>query len=72
LSLLVNLEANLLIQDPTFAHTLAEDLRLAFAASREVVDPDGLQGSAWAVLRRAMVAWVANVYLRVAGANERY
>ncbi len=72
LSLLVNLEANLLIQDETFAQSLAADLRLAFAASREVVDPAGMQGSAWAVLRRAMVAWVANVYLRVAGANERY
>lgn len=72
LSLQVNLEANLVIQDTGFAAALSRDLSVAFAASKEVGEGRARAGSAWAMVRRAMVAWCANVYLRVAGASERY
>lgn len=72
LSLLVNLEANLLVEDEGFARALGQDLQLAFAVSREVSDGEVAGASAWTVVRRAMVAWCANVYLRIAGSSGRY
>jgi cardiolipin synthase A/B len=71
LSLLLNLEANVVVSDPDFARTLAARFEAAFAVSQEVVGATREGGwRAW--LRRAAVAWVANVYLRVAGITGRY
>ncbi|CAD5369118.1 Cardiolipin synthase B [Rubrivivax sp. A210] len=71
LSLLLNLEANVVVRDEGFAGALAARLETAFAASREVTAAPGRGGwRGW--LQRALVAWVANVYLRVAGITGRY
>jgi len=70
LSLLLNLEANVIVRDAEFAHALAAEFELALADSQQVEASDGtgLRG----VLKRALVAWLAYVYLRVAGATGRY
>jgi len=71
LSLLVNLEANVVVRDRGFVATLAHELERDFAGAREVTVPQPLAGwRKW--LRRGFVAWVAGVYLRVAGAAARY
>jgi cardiolipin synthase len=71
LSLLLNLEANVVIRDTGFARTLGARFEAAFAASAEVSGRSASPGwRGW--LRRAVVAWVANVYLRVAGIAGRY
>ena len=72
LSLLLNLEANLVVRDPAFTGELAADLEKAFATSREV-QHDELRELGWVRLsRRAVVAWCAYIYLRVAGVTGRY
>ena len=71
LSLLLNLEANVVVRDADFCAALTQRFDQACAASVEVADPAtraGLRG--WA--RRALIAWCANVYLRVAGITGRY
>lgn len=71
LSLLLNLEANVVVRDGDFCQALAARFDAAFAVSAEVVGEPargGLRG--W--LRRALIAWGANVYLRVAGITGRY
>ncbi|MGY0196918.1 cardiolipin synthase ClsB [Leptothrix sp. BB-4] len=72
LSLLLNLEANLIVSDAGFQATLVAELERAYADSREIL-PDTLREAGWVRLaRRAVVAWVAYVYLRVAGVTGRY
>ena len=71
LSLLLNLEANLVVRDAGFAQALSERFEQAFAVSTEVtVAPvrSGFRG--W--LQRVLVAWAANLYMRVAGITKRY
>ncbi|MET0210274.1 MAG: cardiolipin synthase ClsB [Burkholderiaceae bacterium] len=70
LSLLLNLEANIVVRDAAFAGDVAREFDAAIARSRHVERPArrGLRG----MLGRALVAWVAYVYLRVAGATGRY
>jgi cardiolipin synthase A/B len=71
LSLLLNLEANVVVRDPAFAQSLTERFEQAFAVSREVEGParaPGLRG--W--IRRVIVAWGANLYLKIAGITGRY
>lgn len=70
LSLLLNLEANVLVQDAGFARSVAAECEAAIRVSREVDRRriGGLKG----IVARALVAWVAYVYLRVAGAAGRY
>lgn len=71
LSLLLNLEANVVLLDEPFTETLAQALERAFADSTLITTPalrPGLRG--WAV--RGFVAWLANAYLRLAGAAGRY
>ncbi|UXH79547.1 cardiolipin synthase ClsB [Roseateles amylovorans] len=70
LSLLLNLEANVVVRDAAFAGDVVREFDGAIARSRRVEQPDGrgLRG----MLRRGLVAWVAYVYLRVAGATGRY
>jgi len=72
LSLLLNLEANVIVQDPGFARQLREEFDAALAVSLEV-DAKHRHLPGWrGVLRRGLVAWVAYVYLRVAGATGKY
>ncbi|WP_374590543.1 cardiolipin synthase ClsB [Aquabacterium sp.] len=72
LSLLVNLEANVIVRDSGFVAELAGELDVDFAASSEVPATQA-GGSTWAVrVRRGLVAWAANLYLRIAGINGRY
>lgn len=71
LSLLLNLEANLVIHDKAFVDELRSRLEVAFAESNEITSPalrPGLRG--W--FTRGLVAWVANTYLRMAGIAGRY
>ncbi|MBL8345319.1 MAG: cardiolipin synthase ClsB [Rubrivivax sp.] len=71
LSLLLNLEANVVVRDPEFARVLGARFDAAFAVSSEVsAQPARAGWRGW--LQRAGVAWVANVYLRVAGITGRY
>jgi len=71
LSLLLNLEANVVVRDEAFVADLSAQLERAFAASVEVTAPPvkpGLRG--WA--SRGLVAWVATLYLRMAGISGPY
>ena len=71
LSLLLNLEANVVVRDADFARSLAERFEQAFSQSAEVTGTPG--GSGWrGWLQRGVVAWLANIYLRVAGITRRY
>jgi len=76
LSLLLNYEANVVVRDAGFTRALAERFEAALAVSVEV-PPEaalrgGRRGSLRGWLRRAVVAWMANIYLRVAGITGRY
>jgi cardiolipin synthase len=71
LSLLLNLEANVVVEDTTFAGTLGASLDRAFAASTEVLGKPSRGG--WrGMLHRWAVASMANLYLRLAGITGRY
>ena len=71
LSLLLNLEANVVVRDAPFARRVADELEIAIAASRPVMAPPYAKG--WlAVVRRTFVAMVAHWFLRMAGINGRY
>jgi cardiolipin synthase A/B len=71
LSLLLNLEANVVVSDAAFTRTLAAAFESALADSREVTAPPVAAG--WlAALRRGFVAWTAHWVLRVAGLSGRY
>ena len=71
LSLLLNLEANVVVRDREFADALSARIDAAIAASREV---DGTQARAgWrAGLQRRVIAWIAATYLRLGGVRNRY
>ncbi|WP_397534879.1 cardiolipin synthase ClsB [Roseateles sp.] len=71
LSLLLNLEANVLVQDAGFARAVADEIDAAVQVS-QAVDLQRQGSGLRAFLARALVAWVAYVYLRVAGAAGRY
>lgn len=70
LSLLLNLEANIVVRDAGFTARLAGEIDAALSVSRRV----GQQGGTGvrAMFHRALVAWFAYVFLRVAGAAGRY
>jgi cardiolipin synthase len=71
LSLLLNLEANVVVQDRAFACTLGQRFQAAVEASSEAVDAPLLPGwRGW--VQRGFVAWAAALYLRVAGITGRY
>lgn len=71
LSLLLNLEANVVVRDAGFNRDLARQFDAALAVSREVLLPPVGAGW-WAVLRRGFVAWAAYWLLRLAGMSGRY
>lgn len=69
LSLLVNLEANLLVRDRAFVRRLSAELDRDFAEARCVEQPPGR----WSArVLRGLVAWGAHLYLRLAGIGGRY
>jgi cardiolipin synthase len=71
LSLLLNLEANVVVRDVDFSRALTAAFERAIAVSREVTAPPVPRG--WmATLRRGFVAWAAHWVMRVAGFNGRY
>jgi cardiolipin synthase len=71
LSLLLNLEANVVVRDRAFATSLRQHFDAAVQASAEVQDRPARRGwRGW--VHRGFIAWVANVYLRVAGIAGRY
>ncbi len=70
LSLLVNLEANVVVLDTGFTARLAEEIETAIAVSTRVGERGGT--GLRAMLHRAVVAWFAYVFLRIAGAAGRY
>jgi len=71
LSLLLNLEANVVVRDRGFSTALAERFDVAIAASTEVAGLPATRGwRSW--LHRGFVAWCASTYLRLAGINGRY
>ena len=73
LSLVLNLEGNLVIKDRAFVRTLSASLDEDFALSREVPAPATDSHPGWrARARRAVVSWLARTYLRLAGATRRY
>ena len=71
LSLLLNLEANVIVDDAEFAHALRAHFEHALADSVEVRG-EALRPGWRGWLQRASVAWAANIYLRVAGMTGRY
>lgn len=72
LSLVLNLEANLIVRDRGFVQALHNELALDFSHSREVPPPQEDHPGWRARLRRMVVAWLAKAYLRLAGATGRY
>ena len=71
LSLLLNLEANVVVHDQGFAAALAARLDGAIALSEEVQNVVQQRGwRSW--LHRGFVAWCAGLYLRMAGITGRY
>jgi cardiolipin synthase len=71
LSLLLNLEANVVVRDAPFNAELTARYEQALAVSRRVTAAPYAEG-ARAVVRRALVAWLAHWYLRLAGLSGRY
>ena len=71
LSLLLNLEANVIVHDCAFADTLAAQIDAAVQVSRPVLRPPTNAGLG-AVLRRGLVAWTAYWFLRLAGITGKY
>ena len=71
LSLLLNLEANLIVRDQAFAAQLALQVEAGFMDSREVLRPP-VAGGWWGTLQRGFVAWAAHWFLRLAGLSGRY
>jgi len=71
LSLLLNLEANVVVSDADFSRSLAAAFEEAIAVSREVTASPLPRGWGSAV-RRGFVAWVAHWYLRLAGITGKY
>jgi cardiolipin synthase len=72
LSLLLNLEANVIVRDADFNAQLSAQFDDAIAVSDEIDPTRKYRPGVIGALRRAVVAWVAYVYLRVAGATGRY
>lgn len=71
LSLLLNLEANIVVRDAAFSASLRERLQQAFEQSVEVTgEPERRGWRRW--VHRGVVAWAANLYLRLAGITGRY
>lgn len=71
ISLLLNLEANVVVEDQVFAGELRAALEHAMSQSHRVAVAERAR-TPWALLRRGLVAWCASTYLRMAGITGRY
>jgi len=71
LSLLLNLEANVVVRDQAFAAELAQRFEASLTDATEVLRPPW-GPSWWTVARRGFVAWAAYWFLRLAGMSGRY
>jgi cardiolipin synthase len=72
LSLLLNLEANLVVRDEVFTQHLATEITHALAES-EAITPQRVRDGGWTgIAPRTLVAWCAYLYLRLAGVTGRY
>ncbi len=71
LSLLLNLEANVVVRDPGFAANLRQEFELALGGA-VAVTAESVSSGPRQLFRRGFVAWCARIYLRVAGAAGRY
>ncbi|MBA4108027.1 MAG: cardiolipin synthase ClsB [Leptothrix sp. (in: Bacteria)] len=72
LSLVLNLEANLVVRDRSFVRTLSAALAVDFEQSTEISPPLVRQRSWVTRVRRSTIAWMAKTYLRLAGVTGRY
>jgi cardiolipin synthase len=72
LSLLLNLEANVIVRDAQFTTALAAQFDEAVAASVEIDPKQAQRRGVEGVVRRGFVAWCAYVYLRIAGSTGPY
>jgi cardiolipin synthase len=72
LSLLLNLEANVIVRDREFNKVLAQRFEQAVAVSVQVSKTHLAGRGMLPVLMRGLVAWCAHVYLRLAGASGKY
>jgi cardiolipin synthase len=71
LSLLLSLEANVVVRDAALAAELAAEFERALAVSHEITPP-ALPQRRWAGLHRRAMAWLARAFLRIAGLGGRY
>ena len=71
LSLLLNLEANVVVSNAGFSQTLTAAFEAAIVVSREVTASPLPRGWGSAV-KRGLVAWAAHWYLRLAGITGKY
>lgn len=70
-SLLLNLEANVVVNDASFSAVLREEFEQALTGAQAVLPQAAPVGwRAWGL--RLMVGWVARVYLRAAGGGAGY
>jgi cardiolipin synthase A/B len=72
MSLLLNLEANVIVRDRGFVDLLRSQLERDFADSVEVRLPETREPTLLRRARQVCVAWMARAYLRVAGVTGRY
>ena len=72
LSLLLNLEANVIVRDPGFSAELSGEFESALAVAHQVESATVQGGGLQALLRKGFVAWVAHWFLRLAGITGRY
>jgi len=73
-SLLLNLESNVVVVDTEFAAQLGQEFEAALAGAEEMQRERPLPGwrGARGWMRRVLVAWLAQVYLRAAGGGGPY
>ncbi|MEN9545210.1 MAG: cardiolipin synthase ClsB, partial [Pseudomonadota bacterium] len=72
LSMLLNLEANVVVSDHDFAATLAAALERDLGESTEVCPVTRRESTLLGRARRVCVAWIARAYLRLAGFSGKY
>ena len=72
LSLVLNMEGNIIIRDRAFVRTLSASLQADFAQSELIKTPLQREPSLVALFLRGLIRWGAKAYLRLAGVTGRY
>jgi cardiolipin synthase A/B len=72
LSLLLNLEANVIVRDAAFSRELRTRFEQALRESSDVRNTHPARRGLLLTLMRRLVAWCAHIYLRLAGADDKY